>query len=416
MAAPRLLYLTSSFPYGVNDLFFEPEVRELVRQGVDVRPVPIRPRGALTAADAESLSLRRPLFDLGIATAALAETLRAPVAVGRSFALLFRSPAPNVLLRNLVAFPKALWIARLARSWGADHIHAHWAGPPSTVAFIASRLSGVPFSFTAHFADIAANNLLREKSASARYVRFIATAMMDLARQTAPGIDESRWVLVRFGVEMPEGGAPREGLGDPPVLLMGARFDHEKRHDLLFHATRRLLDEGIDVEVWLAGAGPTEEETRQLAHRVGIDGSVRFRGSVPRAVLLEWLASGQVDVAVLPSDGEGLPVFLIEALAHYVPAIATDAGGVAELLGDGCGEVVPLGDADALTDAIVRVLGTPELRERMVQAGRARVEREFAIESVVRHLRELLGFADQADDKVPIGDPSANVRPGNVPW
>lgn len=416
MASPRLLFLSSSFPYGLIDRFFAPEVRELVRQGVDVLAVPVRPTGTLTTEDAESFAVRRPLFDLAIARAALAETIRAPLAVGRSFLLLFRSPAPNVLLRNLVAFPKALWIARLARSWGADHIHAHWAGPPSTVAFIASRLSGVPFSFTAHFADIAANNLLREKSASARYVRFIATAMMDLARQTAPGIDESRWVLVRFGVEMPEGGAPREGLGDPPVLLMGARFDHEKRHDLLFHATRRLLDEGIDVEVWLAGAGPTEEETRQLAHRVGIDGSVRFRGSVPRAVLLEWLASGQVDVAVLPSDGEGLPVFLIEALAHYVPAIATDAGGVAELLGDGCGEVVPLGDADALTDAIVRVLGTPELRERMVQAGRARVEREFAIESVVRHLRELLGFADQADDKVPIGDPSANVRPGNVPW
>ena len=180
-----------------------------------------------------------------------------------------------------------------------------------------------------------------------------------------------------------KGVAPREALGDPPVLLMGARFDPEKRHDLLFQATRRLLDEGIDVEVWLAGAGPTEEDTKQLAQRVGVDGSVRFQGSVPRAVLLEWLASGQVDAAVLPSDGEGLPVFLIEALANYVPAIGTDAGGVAELLGDGCGEVVPLDDADALADAIARVLGTPELRERMVRAGRARVEREFAIESVV---------------------------------
>ena len=108
MAAPKLLYVTSSFPYGLNDLFFEPEVRELVRQSVDVRPVPVRPRGPLTAADAESLSLRRPLFDLGIATAAVAETLRAPVAVASTFALLFRSPRPKVLLRNVVSFPKAL--------------------------------------------------------------------------------------------------------------------------------------------------------------------------------------------------------------------------------------------------------------------------------------------------------------------
>lgn len=394
MASPRLLYLSSSFPYGLIDRFFAPEVRELVRQGVDVKAVAIRPTGTLTTEDAESLAIRRPLFDLVIARAALAETLRSPLAVARSFALLLRSPAPKVLLRNLVAFPKALWIARLARSWKADHIHAHWAGPPSTVAYIASRHSGVPFSFTAHFADIAANNLLREKSASAQFVRFIATAMMDLARETAPGIDESRWVLVRFGVEMPEGGAPRETLGNPPVLLMGARFDPEKRHDLLFQATRRLRDEGTEVEVWVAGAGPTEEETKRLARRFGVEGNVRFRGSVPRAMLLEWLASGRVDVAVLASDAEGLPVFLIEALAHYVPAVGTDAGGVAELLGDDCGEVVPLGDADALAEAIARVLRTPELRERMARAGRARVEREFAIESVVRRLKQLLDFPE----------------------
>src|SRR5436190_23414443 len=170
MAMRRLLYLSSTFPYGASDRFFAPEVRELVRQGVAVRAVPVRPRGPLTTEDAESLAVRRSLFDLTILAAALAETLRAPISVGRAFALLFHSPAPNVLLRNLAAFPKALWLARLARSWPADHIHAHWAGPPSTVAFVASRVSGVPWSFTAHFADIAANNLLREKSASARFV------------------------------------------------------------------------------------------------------------------------------------------------------------------------------------------------------------------------------------------------------
>jgi colanic acid/amylovoran biosynthesis glycosyltransferase len=393
MATSRLLYVTSSFPYGVNDRFFAPEVRELVSQGVEVRAVPVRPRGPLTTEDAESLAVRHGLFDLAILRAALAETLRAPIAVGRAFALLFHSPAPGVLLRNLVAFPKALWLARLARSWPADHIHAHWAGPPSTVALVASRISGVPWSFTAHFADIAANNLLREKSASARFVRFIAAAMMDLARETAPGLDESGWVLVHFGVELPAPRAWREALNDPPVLLMAARFDPEKRHDVLIHATRRLLDEGVEVEVWLAGrGGRLEEETEQLARRLGVDGSIRFQGFVPRAAVLEWLSSGQVDAVVLPSDGEGLAVSLIEALAHCVPAVGTQVGGVAELLGDGCGELVPPGDPDAFADAVARVLRSPDLRNRNVRAGRARVERDFAVASVVEHLRQLLAF------------------------
>lgn len=397
MAPPRLLYVTSAFPYGLNDRFFAPEVREFVEQGVDLRAVPVRPRGPLTTEDAESLALRRPLLDLGIAGAALTETLRAPVTVGRAFALLFRSPAPKVLLRNLAAFPKALWLGRIARAWPADHIHAHWAGPPSTVAFVASRVSGVPWSFTAHADDIAANNLLREKSASAGFVRFIATAMMDRARETAPGIDESRWVLVRFGVEVPPPGAQRNALNDPPVVLMAARFAPEKRQDLLIHATRRLLDKGIDIEVWLAGpGGRLEDEKRQLARRLKVERNVRFRGFVSRAAVLEWLASGQVDVLVLASDAEGLPVSLIEALAHLVPAVGTDVGGIRELLGDGCGELVPPDDADALADAIERLLRSPQLRERMVLAGRARVENEFAVAAVVDRLRQLLQFRESA--------------------
>jgi glycosyltransferase involved in cell wall biosynthesis len=399
VAVPRLLYVTSSFPYGLNDRFFAPEVRELVRQSVDVRSVPVRPRGPLTTADAESRSLRRPLFDLGIAAAALAETLRTPVAVARTFALLFRSPQPSVFLRNLAAFPKALWLARLARSWGANHIHAHWAGPPSTVALVASRISGVPWSFTAHASDISANNLLREKSASARFVRFIAVAMMDRARETAPEIDESRWVLVRFAIELPELPPRREALNDPPVLLMASRFDPGKRHDLLIHATRQLLDDGVDLEVWLAGkGGRLEEEAKQLARRLDLEHSVRFQGVIPRPTLLECLASGQIDAVVLASDREGLSVSLIEALTHCVPAVASDVGGNGELLGDGCGELVPAGNADALAAAIARVLGMPELRERLVEAGRARIEREFAAAAVVRRLKELFAFVDDDGD------------------
>jgi glycosyltransferase involved in cell wall biosynthesis len=403
VAAPRLLYVTSSFPYGLNDRFFAPEVSELVRQGVDVCSVPVRPGGPLTTSAAESLSVRRPLFDLGIAGAALAETLRAPVEVARTFALLFRSPEPSTLVRNVAAFPKALWLARLARSWDANHIHAHWAGPPSTVALVASRISGVPWSFTAHATDISANNLLREKSSSAHFVRFIAMAMMDRARETVPGIDESRWVLVRFAIELPELCARREGLNDPPVLLMASRFDPGKRHDLLIHATRRLLDDGVTLELWLAGrGGPLEKEAKQLARRLSVDHCIRFQGVIPRPTLLEFLASGQIDAVVLASDREGLSVSLIEALTYCVPAVASDVGGNGELLGDGCGLLVPADDADALAAAIGRVLDGSELRSRLVEAGRARIERDFAAAAVVRRLKELFEFVD---------DPAADVAP-----
>lgn len=395
MERPRLLYLASSFPYGQNDTFFAPEVRELVRQGVDVLAVPVRPRGALTTPDAEALTMRKPLFDGEIARAALAELGRSPRATMAAFLLLFRSPAPKVLLRNLAAFPKALWLARLASTWQADHIHAHWAGPPSTAAMIASRLSGVPWSFTAHLADIQARNLLHEKCASALVVRFIAHAMQDLMRACAPGVDESKWTVVRLGIELPPPPSGPPAPNDPPVVLFAARFDPEKRHATLIEAVATLVDDGERLELWLAGSGRLLSAALQQAADLGVGGVVRFLGYVPNAQILHWLETGRVDVVALPSDWEGIPVSLIEALAHGVPAAASEVGGVAELMGDGCGLLVPEGDQAALAGAIRRLLHSPELREAVSRAGRERVEREFAVDRVVTDLRGLFGLTPQ---------------------
>jgi glycosyltransferase involved in cell wall biosynthesis len=386
---PRLVYVASSFPWGRNDTFFGPEVRELVRQGVDVLAVPMRPRGELTTTDAAGLAVRKPLLDAEIARCTLHELARSPRPTLSLLRLLLGSPTPNVLLRNLAALPKAIWLARLARRWKADHIHAHWAGPPSTAALIASRLSGVPWSFTAHATEIDAGNLLREKCDDATFVRFIASAAMERATRVAPGVDESRWKLLRLGVELPLAPAP-PAANDPPVLLLAASFTGRKGHTVLLEAVRRLLDQGHPVEAWLAGTGPAEEETRRFAQRLALQDVVRFHGWVPHAQMLGWLADGRVDVVVLPSDSEGLPVSLIEALAHGVPAVASDVGGVAELLGHGCGEIVPPRDPNALAAALGRVLSSPELRARYATAGRERVEREFAVGVVVARFRELL--------------------------
>lgn len=389
---PRLLYLASSFPYGRNDTFFGPEVRELVRQGTHVRAVPIRPRGPLTTIDAESLTVRKPLLDRQIAAAAVAEFVRSPRLVLQALGLLLRSPRPNVLLRNLAAFPKALWLARLARDWTADHIHAHWAGPPSTVALVAARLSGVPWSFTAHATEIYAGNLLPEKCRSARFVRFVAAAMMERARTVAPDLDDSRWVLVRLGVEVPEPPAPPPS-NDPPVVLLAASFVRGKGHEVVLAAAERLVEDGRRFEVWLAGAGPLEAELQARARDLRLDGVARFCGYVPNAELLQWMESRRIDLVVLASDSEGVPVSLMEALARGVPAVATDVGGVAELLGEGCGVLVPPQDPEALADGIARLLDSPELRLACARAGRARIEEEFAVASAVRRLRALMGFA-----------------------
>ena len=96
--------------------------------------------------------------------AAGAEVLRHPVSVGRSFALLFRSRNPAILAKNILVFPKGLWLAKVARKWRADHIHAHWGLTTATMAMIASEATGIPWSLTLHRGDIAAANLLSLKT------------------------------------------------------------------------------------------------------------------------------------------------------------------------------------------------------------------------------------------------------------
>jgi colanic acid/amylovoran biosynthesis glycosyltransferase len=105
--------------------------------------------------------------------------------------------------------------------------------------------------------------------------------------------------------------------------------------------------------------------------------------------LLDGMREGRWSVAVLPSvvvspsEQEGIPVFLIEAMACGLPVIGTRTGGVPELL-EGAGLLVPDRNPQALAAALLRLGAEPHLSGELSAAGRRRVEEQFSIESVVR--------------------------------
>ena len=120
-----------------------------------------------------------------ILLAAAAELLRHPLRCLGGFGLLLRSRSPAVLAKNLIVYPKALWLARLARKWDADHIHAQWASTTATMAMLAGHISGIPWSCTAHRGDIAENNLLCTKAARASFMRFISASGLRMRKVSA---------------------------------------------------------------------------------------------------------------------------------------------------------------------------------------------------------------------------------------
>jgi glycosyltransferase involved in cell wall biosynthesis len=130
----------------------------------------------------------------------------------------------------------------------------------------------------------------------------------------------------------------------------------------------------------IVGDGPRRAELEQLAERTGIAGSVRFLGLRSRHEIAELMR--QVDVFALPSLWENAPHVVIEALASGLPVVATDVGGVSELVEGFDAELVPPAAPDALADAIVATSERRDAHDPSATAARAR--ERFGQEAVGR--------------------------------
>jgi len=378
----KLVYVTSSLPYGPLEAFVLPEIAALERLGHEVWIVPMWPRGDRIHEDAER-HRERTLSAPVVSPAIAADAVRG---LPRSLPLHTRTmrTKPRLAGKNLIVHPKAVWLARRLHELQADHVHAHWAAASATLAMVAAELAQVPWSLTAHRWDIREASLLRAKAQSACFVRAISEGGAHELEQRV-GLEGWHPVLVRMGVELPERTAtPRDG--DELRLVTPASLLPVKGHRYLLEALAGL--DGVTLD--LAGAGPLREELEQRA--LGLP--VTFLGPVSHPELLSGLVDGRWDAVVLPSartpegDQEGVPVSLIEAMAAGVPVVSTECGSIPELVTEGRGLLVPPADPDALRSAI-ESLRDPDLRRQLSPAGRERVEREFDVDSIAAELADL---------------------------
>ena len=179
--------------------------------------------------------------------------------------------------------------------------------------------------------------------------------------------------------------------GEPCQLLFVGRLDAVKGVLVLFDAVAALIVGGAALRLTLVGDGPQRAELEAKAARLGISESVHFAGYRSQAEVRDHLAAA--DVFVLPSFAEGVPVSLMEAMAAQLPVVATNVGGVTELVHDGVnGLVVAPGDVDALGAALDRLVGDVDLRGRLGRGGRMTVSEDFDSLTEARRLVTL--FAD----------------------
>ena len=200
------------------------------------------------------------------------------------------------------------------------------------------------------------------------------------------GVDAAKVHVVYSGVVPPrieDGSAVREELGVGPdeklVGNVGALVD-AKGQQYLVEAIPLILKKAPKAKFVIVGSGRLESNLRNCASRLGVSESIFFPGF--REDVAKFLAA--FDLFVAPSCMEGLNNSIIEAMMVGKPVVASDVGGIPEIVEDGkTGTLVPAGDPAALAEAVVDVLNNPETAARLASAGRETALREFTTDRMI---------------------------------
>jgi len=199
------------------------------------------------------------------------------------------------------------------------------------------------------------------------------------------GVPAARVAVLANAVPVPPA-VPLRDDAVPLVLFLGELSADKGVPDLLRALAAPALS-GLPWRAVLAGAGDRDAAVR-LAAELGIAGRVVLPGWQDDAATRAWLA--QAEIGVLPSRFEGMPMAVLEGMAWGLAMVATPVGEVPDLLVEGeSGLLVPVGDVQALAEALARLLQDRALRRALQRAARARAERDFAVDAYARRLARL---------------------------
>jgi len=217
--------------------------------------------------------------------------------------------------------------------------------------------------------------------------------------RTLFGVPDDRVDVIPNGVEVDALAPPAEQVlalrrtladDDTRLVLFAGRLEYEKGVQTVLHALERLTERVGAVRFLVAGVGTYSDELRRLVSDLGLEHRVHFTGFLEeRSLRLHYAAA---DVAVAPSIYEPFGLVATEAMACGTPVVASDTGGLREILAGGTGLTFPPQDAEQLADRIAEVLDDPALARELVARGRERIRalydwRDVATRTVQTYMR-----------------------------
>jgi glycosyltransferase involved in cell wall biosynthesis len=286
-----------------------------------------------------------------------------------------------------------------------DVIHAHWLVPQGVVGALLSKVTGKPVVVTAHGADVygASGGIkdrlkrwaLRRTARVTAVSQDLASAIDRLMGEDTPvevismGVDTERFRPATGPSEL------RRNLGDGPVILFVGRLAEKKGVRYLLEAMPAVLTEAPDAMLVIVGDGPLRAELEAQARALSITHNVRFEGAKRPDELPAYYHAADVfagpSIVAEGGDTESFGLVFAEAMACGCPVIASNVGGVGDIVKDGeTGLLVAQKDPEALAVGICRVLADETLRARLRRGGLAHIQTSYTQTAIAARYTQLL--------------------------
>lgn len=267
---------------------------------------------------------------------------------GRMHATLTRHPLRHVQLPPFF-LSQIFYLKKLISQFQISFINSHWLVPQGLTGATVSKMTGVPHVVTVHSADLYWLRRQRfghvlTKVIAANTNRFICVSQINkelldgLLRRTSEaeiismGVDSNLFVL------------PKDGVRRSGFLFVGKLIEI-KGGDILIRAWQNLVQSDSPPHLTIIGDGPWQQKLTNLVKKGGLEKFITFLGSIPHSQLVKYYQSAQALIipSRLNSHGqvEGLPVVILEALACGTPVIATNTGGIPEVINSKTGVLIP---------------------------------------------------------------------------
>ncbi|MCE9533700.1 MAG: glycosyltransferase family 4 protein [Planctomycetes bacterium] len=392
----KIAYLTNQYPH-VRHTFIRREIVALEKLGVAIARFSLRKSGrdAVDPADIEERQKTHSLLGEGklrLLIALVATFFTRPFRFLKALVLATRLGRRAGLLRHWAYLAEACLLRKRLKECGAKHLHVHFATNPAAVALLCRKLGGPRYSITIHGPeewDRPEALSLREKYEGAAFVIAVSDFGRCQVYRWSSLTDWSKVYVVRCGVDDSFLKLEPTPVPNTRKLVLVAGLTEQKGHLMLVRALGMVAKAGQEFEMVFVGDGPLREAIDNEIVKNGIAGKVRIMGWQSNEKVREHLQSSRA--MIMPSFAENLPVAMMEALAMGRPVLGTYIAGVPELIEHRVnGWLVPAGNIEAISDAIIRILSMPtDVLTKMGRSGCDRVRRMHDANQEAAKLKDL---------------------------